>query len=1136
MLSVWLATCLRSARDECVSALRGPLLPAMFVTLALYMTLVMLNADYMRSMGAIDVPRNAPHVAYLMASGQCLWLFFAWAWIFAQTVQRDQTARLHEVVLAAPVSLAALYLGRYLGALVVAILLATGVFAGLLATPLLASVGLIPPDAAGPHPWAAIGHSMVVFTVPTAAGVGALYMMAALRTRGATGPFIVAAVIALSWMVAMIALRGGEVSVEAASTLDPSGYAEAERQANAWTPREKRTAVLVFSDELLANRLLWVALPLVVLGFVLARLRRETLVRERRVRVGSAARGVRARGARGVANAAAATATRWWRACVLEWRWHVGRSMSGFGFLLALLLLSAMGVLGSWVNFVGHIDGPLVPYPEGLLPFIVEFFYLVIVFVTVGFVGVMVRRDGVIGLDECLDSTPAPLAVRVPALLAAALTLTLVLAAVPACAALVVTALGAPAAVNWTLPFEYIGLVMLPALAELTVAVVLLHALVRPAGLAYSASIFIAFVAVVNHELGVVEYPPAQFGVPPHADLSELVGWSPWWRPLAGMGLMKLTVGMLFGAAAWLAWRRGTDQRVRVRWRAAGTRLLGPPGIIAAASAALLLGLGWLLHDRLAVDGEYESIAGGLTADADWEAAWWDAAAGYTVAGGRVSGVLVPGEGRGEFTWWIDGLRVRDGRLHARLPHGVDVNRARVGDRPVALRTDEDHLVIELPMCRSEDCDLELVLALRWRGWTAEEVPWFDASGVWLRAEDVLPALGHDPRRLVRASADRVKRGLPSELPAMPDADSLVPLRGVAPHGNWSWRVEVKGGAQLGGSGQTTGQLDFALAWLPERPSSHAANELLAWVGASRASAAPAALALVAEQARCVSTELGRPLRVANVLQAPRGLGEVRLFDDVLWLPEDQFWDAAGAGAGGHRRAFQVARALAFASALGELDLREEPGARWFANGIAGRTALRCLNRTLGQDAEIEQRTYMAEAVVEAFGTLAEPVVTIVDAHGDWIADYAGLALDGWWLGDAAPEPAALIASLDARLAQGPGFAKLFTTLVGESAARRLLGPPLVSDVALIRDGTGDAISARRWTWSDGGWSNSPPPQVVFSRANGRSAQVSVGPTTAALAVESRGYLLDGWPSFERSMADNRPRPESQSGGATSSR
>ena len=236
---------------------RGPLIPIAFPGLITYVILVLLNTDYLRDFGATDVPRNSPHLVYLMVSGRAVWLLFAWAWLFAQVVVRDRTAGLHEVVLSAPVSLPALLAGRYVGALGLACVLSLSTGIGFMLVPPLGALGVFPPDAVGPQPFFAIGHSLLILTLPSAAGLGALFLCAAIRTRALAGPFACAAAVMLIWMVAMVVVRGGDANPALATLLDPSAFAEAEEQANAWTPREKAVGVLQITAPLVANRLFW---------------------------------------------------------------------------------------------------------------------------------------------------------------------------------------------------------------------------------------------------------------------------------------------------------------------------------------------------------------------------------------------------------------------------------------------------------------------------------------------------------------------------------------------------------------------------------------------------------------------------------------------------------------------------------------------------------------------------------------------------------------------------------------------------------------------------------------------------------------------------------------------------------------
>ncbi|MCY4121963.1 MAG: ABC transporter permease, partial [Acidobacteria bacterium] len=269
------------AWQELRAGCRGPLIPVVFVGLIAYMLLMLANAEIVRSFGATGVPRNSPQLVYTVMAAQAFWVLFIWAWVFGQAVLRDRTARLHELVLSAPVSLPLLLLGRYLGAAALGCVLASSTVLAFLLVPLVHALGLLPPDSAGPAPYLALGHSLLVLTVPSALGSGALFLCAAIRARSMTGPFVVAAGMLLFSMVSMVVLRGGDVNPAVATMLDPSAQAEVEEQTDRWTPLQKRTGVLAMTAPLAANRVIWTLPPLLLLGVLLRRLDRERLVLER---------------------------------------------------------------------------------------------------------------------------------------------------------------------------------------------------------------------------------------------------------------------------------------------------------------------------------------------------------------------------------------------------------------------------------------------------------------------------------------------------------------------------------------------------------------------------------------------------------------------------------------------------------------------------------------------------------------------------------------------------------------------------------------------------------------------------------------------------------------------------------------
>jgi len=1114
------------AWHELRAGLRTSLVPLMFAGLVGYLFIMLSSAEYLRGMGGADVARNSPHVVFLMTSGQSFWLIFAWAWVFAQVVTRDRAAGLHELVLSAPVSLRGLLISRYIGAVGLACILGSSSSIGFLLVPALAAIGVFPPEAVGPTPILAIASSWALFVVPSAIGLGALYLTAALRTRSTAGPFAVAAVVILIWMVAMIVLREGDLHTDIATVVDVSGFGEAEAQTKRWTPHEKATAQLAVTAPLLVNRLLWTLVPLATLAFALVRQRREALALERAVQRSPN----REETFRAIAPAAAAlppvTAPSWLRATLAEARWHLALAIRGWAFRVAVALWTLMNVAGAFYHVIGHAEGPLVPRSELLAPFLIRLCYVFSVFAVAGFVGALARRDQQSGLDEMIDATPAPLGTRVIGRAVAALALTLVMALTPTLSAWIVTGLTVPASFE---PWDALlvnALIAAPALLELGAITFLVHALVRSSGTAYAASMLIAFIALVNHEIDIVSYPPAQVGIPVHVALSELAGWSPWIVLVLEMGALKLSCVGLAVALAWLAYPRGTALRTVERWRGAARQLAQGAGALAALSVVAIAASAALLHEQIIVQGGFASKSEENADDAAWEARFWREASTFSVEGGEVEAKIEPSARTARVHWRLRGVRAGAARLHGSLRTGMDVDRVRVDGSPREVVAVNEHFMVDLGSCAQDGCDVELDITVASPSWFEEgEAPWLDGSGVWARAADLVPRLGHDGERALRSPSTRRELGL-KERPDPLDEKALVPALAVAPAGEWRWSLSFsEEGMSTAAEGSTTQGLDFAVAWLPRDTELRQLRQegITAWHGPTRSDTAREVLEDVQEMGECVRARLGSTPEVTTVVQAPRDVGGIRVHGAVLWLPEEDGWDVGSSGAGRLKRRAAVAEALAARWLADRADLRAEPGSRWLVNGVAGWIGLECVRRSDGGDAWLALLVRRSDDVADAFGSLDAPVSGLADdGAARWVTAYAPLETLAWAQAVGHAEALRATTQVADMVRSGNTVRDALARAAGPGMADRLLGPPAASDVTVAAV-DGGALEARgeRLHWERGGWRPVSSTFDIVQRFYDEEIPSSVARVPAKLESDAPFVVFDAWPSFERSPQDN---------------
>lgn len=1119
-------------RQEAWAELRAGLgsgvVALIFVGLTAYLLLVLTSAGYLRELNAVDIPRNAPSLVYLMTSGDAFFLLFAWAWVFAQPVVRDRQAQLHELVLAAPVPLHGLLLGRYLGAVAVAALLGASQMAGFLLAPVLEWVGAVPAGAMGATPWAALGWAWLVFSLPSALGCGAIYMAAALRTRSLVGPFAAASVLMLCWMLAMIVLKEGRMDPFLSTVLDPSGFAEAETQVLQWTPQQKSTALLALSPALQLNRLLWCALPLLGLAWVLWRVTRESLVLERAPRQRKAVKGAIAPAA---ANAplppVAVTRIAWVRAAWAEALWQCRMALRGKGLWYSAIGLVLVGVAGCFVHGVGHADGPMVPRPEFLSPVGLKMMFLLIASVVAAVVGLVWRRDSAPGFGEMLDATPAPDAVRLIGRASAVLAVTILFALVPGVSGAIVVALAGPAGSDVLLPVVYQLVLLLPALLEMAGVMVLMHALIRPAGPAYAASLLMAFIFIVNHEADLISYPPAEVAIPLHIQLSPLTGWSPWLERLAVGDVWKLALAGLLLALAGVLLLRGTDGRWRVAGRQAARRLWGPIGAAALLCALALGALVPLQQQRLVQQGGYRSTDEQVTDDAQWEKRWLGRAGAWTVAGGEIdidvdaSAATVAGR------WQLKQVRVERGWLHLSLPPGLSALRAQVAGGDVVIEHEGDHAAADLQSCAIAPCEVTLSWQVANPGWDAEgRPPWLSRRGMWARAADLAPRLGIDRERLLRSPADRRLQGLPVEVPVIAALHATSAM-GIAPAGDWRWMVRhhaAIGGPANESTGSSKGNaLDFAAIQAPAAQTTKIDGRAYLHDATHRQTADEVAEDLQLVSA-CVARRVGAVPEVRSVVQMPRGLDQAGLAGMQLLLPEQPAWDVAATGLGRHLRRADIAAALARTQLAGAAQLRGGDGALWMTEGLAGAIGLLCAGDAGGLDAVSALLDRGADVTSQALAASRAPVGDVTSAPGkSWFAAYGQLALLGW----AGQRTGTDIQALVAAVRDNGGDVVGAVRHLFPEEAEALSGAALASDLRLSAPATLAPRSAvtEQWRWERGGWAAEPARArrgLLLVRHDAPSGALRVVTLDDLSGVAEGALVLDARPGFERAPKDNR--------------
>jgi hypothetical protein len=1062
-----------------------------FAGIAAYMLIVMSSAGYMRDMAAVDIPRNAPSIVYMMTSGCAFFLFFAWAWIFAQPVLRDRRALLHEVVLAAPVSLRALLLGRYVGALGVAALLGAAQAAGFLLAPSLELLGAVPAGAIGPTPWAAMAWGWLLFALPTAAGTGAMCLALTIVTRSLAGAFAGGAAMLLCWMVAM-ALMDASIDPSIATILDPSGYADVDRTVRFWTPSERSSALYPLSGPILLNRAFWCGLPLLALAGALMTVTRERLVLD--------AVSQPKRHRRATKLAARSVPMPAW---LSEVRLQFHQALAGRALWIGAALVALIGLASMFVHVIGHADGPLIPTMELALPILQRVLFLVIAFIVAAIAGHVMRRDDRPGFDQVIAALPAPIWLLMAGRIAAVFSVVIVLSLAPAISAYL-GGLTVPGSAGPATPLLFQAGVLMPALLELAAVAMFVHAAIRPSGPAYAVSILATFILVVNHETALVTHPLFEFAMPATLSLSQMLGWEVWYEKLLIIGGYKLAGAItLMGLAALMV----TSGRA-FTFHELGNRLRGPIGLTILGAFAALLTFGFLIHREAIERGGYRSQDEQVAEDAAWEKRWLSQAAAFSLDGGGLDLHLEPDTGIIRGVWRIRGFRSDNDTLQAELPEGFVFETATVDGRRINPLISQDHLALPLGNCAATGCAVNLYWRVEAKGWSPDGAPpRLSRSGLWLTAEQAVPRLGFDIDRLLRASPDRTLAGLPPS-PGLPMRNARQSASGVAPAADWQWRIHLVGGNVA--QGRSSGPLDPLFAWFPKATAVRVGQVDLRH-GADRSSMAKDVAEDVRAMRRCVARRLGGTAPLNMVIQLPRSVGEAKLANGVLLLPESPYWDVAATGQGRLSRRAAIGRVIAGATIAEAAALRQGDGAQWLLQGVPGAIGLLCVGDVDGVASLASLLARESEKAALTMTGSRVPLGRVGDAQmRGWVGAYTPLASLSW----AASQSPATLRSLVAQANVSKSVAQALARTNGPVEAAMLLGAPMATELA-----AGQPAKAKSWRWISGAWQPTPPPTSRVLLVNGPGG---LHVRKSNEKTEPHGsFVLDARPFMERTPADN---------------
>ncbi|MCA1931915.1 M1 family aminopeptidase [Rheinheimera sp.] len=213
--------------------------------------------------GGGEVFKNGPY-----AIGQTLLILSIFAMFLVvnfvgSSAVRNQQHQMEELIYSKPISPFAYQFGRFFGSYLVVLLVYIAVPLGML---LASFMPWVDASRFGPTHLSFYAYNYLVLSVPSFFIISALFYAIAARFRSMMALYLIAVVLLVLYMVSGTVARLPEYRALSA-LLDPFGLRTFFDLTRYWTIQEKNTLLVSFEGVLLQNRLLWLAVALVLLGF-----------------------------------------------------------------------------------------------------------------------------------------------------------------------------------------------------------------------------------------------------------------------------------------------------------------------------------------------------------------------------------------------------------------------------------------------------------------------------------------------------------------------------------------------------------------------------------------------------------------------------------------------------------------------------------------------------------------------------------------------------------------------------------------------------------------------------------------------------------------------------------------------------
>ncbi|UWZ84544.1 ABC transporter permease/M1 family aminopeptidase [Occallatibacter riparius] len=589
-----------------------------FTAIVSLLTLLPMSTDQVQVGGAIgNTFRNAPYVVEQYYS---IFWFITLLMVTAfanSAAAREFAYNMHQIVFTKPIRKLDFLIGRFLGAVVISTIPMLGISLGALLAKVMPWADA---DRFGPVVWSAHLSGIFIFALPNTLFIAAILFTIAALTRSTVVSFLGGLGLLVANVVAGV-LTDKLENEKLAAMVDPFGNNAFALMTKYWTVADRNTHALGLTGLLLWNRLIWLAVGILIFAFCCWRFsfaERQARASRKKLDDSDAIAAIPSPAIRTTVTLNYGAAARW-RQLLASIRIEYRRLLKTVSFIVitcAALLNSVGALIFSARQGFGLTTRPVT---YALLQIIAGTLYLFLVALITFFAGVLVWEERDARTDEVSDALPVP---EWPSYVAKFIALITALATIQV--VVMIVAIWVQAADGYT-RFQlglYIETLLgqdLLRFAFLAALAFLIHVLSPNKYVGYFAFIGAVVANTFMWRPLHVGTRMVQFGSLPAMTYSDFFGYQPWMKGWTWFAIYWILFSCLVAAATILFWPRGKDLRWKARLVHAQQRFRGPVRALSLlAAVAFIAVVGWVYYNTEVLN-QVESNNDTLQRQADYE-------------------------------------------------------------------------------------------------------------------------------------------------------------------------------------------------------------------------------------------------------------------------------------------------------------------------------------------------------------------------------------------------------------------------------------------------------------------------------------------------------------------------------------